>query len=189
MHSWFFRVYWFDWDRVNLNNKQWFVWCNVLDFDQNSVDNTLMNKSNYHRIIWVGRDPQGSSSPNPGSTQDRYKLKPSFWVHCPNVSWTPASLVHCPERDSVPVTDHSFMILTQFTINLHKNLQNWLYCSYPDALVIAEQCLQSIKASISHDAPAEVGWGCTRRWEGTQPEHLVPGDHRGIWYHMMSCSA
>jgi len=34
-----------------------------------------------------------------------------------------------------------------------------------------------------------IGWGCTRRWEGTQPAQLTSSDKRDIPHHMPSCSA
>jgi len=34
----------------------------------------------------------------------------------------------------------------------------------------------------------QVGWGCTRSWEGTQPGQLTPTDQRNIPYHKTSCS-
>ena len=34
-----------------------------------------------------------------------------------------------------------------------------------------------------------VGWGCRRRWEGTQAGQLTPPAPRDIPYHVTSCSA
>ena len=49
-----------------------------------------------------------------------------------------------------------------------------------DVLAIAEQCLHSIKAfPVSHTAPQQVGWACTRSWEGTQPGQLTPSWPKG----------
>lgn len=41
-----------------------------------------------HRISQVGRDPQGTSGPAPGSAQDHPKPSPYVQDHCPNVLWT-----------------------------------------------------------------------------------------------------
>ena len=35
----------------------------------------------------------------------------------------------------------------------------------------------------------QIGWGCTRSWEGTQLGQLTPTDPRDIPDHMMSCLA
>jgi len=35
----------------------------------------------------------------------------------------------------------------------------------------------------------QVGWGCTRSWDGTQLGQLTPPDQRDIPYPMASCSA
>jgi len=55
-------------------------------------------KSQNHRVSWFGKDPKGSWSSAPGSTQDHAKFKPYFWEWCPN---TPGALAawghaHCP---------------------------------------------------------------------------------------------
>lgn len=47
--------------------------------------------SQNHRIPWVGMDPQGPSSPTPGSTQDHPDPRPHVWERRPNASWTRAA--------------------------------------------------------------------------------------------------
>lgn len=47
-----------------------------------------------YRIFQVGRDPQGSSNPTPGSRLDHLKFKPYVWEHCLNTSWALAPWCH-----------------------------------------------------------------------------------------------
>jgi len=35
----------------------------------------------------------------------------------------------------------------------------------------------------------QLGWGCTRTWEGTQLGYLTPADEKDIPHHVRSCSA
>ena len=44
-----------------------------------------------HKISPVGKDPRGSPSPAPGSTQDHPKSKPYLWERCPNLLHLPHS--------------------------------------------------------------------------------------------------
>jgi len=46
-----------------------------------------------HRTSQVGRDPEGSSNPTLGSTEDHLKIRPHVWEHCPGASWALASLM------------------------------------------------------------------------------------------------
>ena len=92
-------------------------------FDQNSVDNTLMDKSNYiieyfeleethrdHQVQLLA--PQRTIINSSHLSESIVQMFPELqqaWFHD-----------HCPERGPVPVTDHSLMTLTQFIFNLHK---------------------------------------------------------------------
>lgn len=49
-------------------------------------------KSWQHGISCVGRDPQGSRSSTPGSTQDHLKFKSFVWEYWPNSPWIPTDL-------------------------------------------------------------------------------------------------
>jgi len=37
--------------------------------------------------------------------------------------------------------------------------------------------------TLSHQ---QVGWGCTRSWEGTHPVQMTPTDQRDVPHHVMS---
>lgn len=46
------------------------------------VEKTLFFLFDWQRISWFGKEPQGSSSPTPGSTKHHPKLKPCVWECC-----------------------------------------------------------------------------------------------------------
>jgi len=51
-----------------------------------------------HRISWIVRNPSGSLSLIPGSTQNHQKIRLYVWEHCLNIPWTPTTWGHdqCP---------------------------------------------------------------------------------------------
>lgn len=57
-----------------------------------AFSNHRIMKSWQHGISCVGRDPQGSRSSTPGSTQDHLKFKSFVWEYWPNSPWIPTDL-------------------------------------------------------------------------------------------------
>lgn len=54
--------------------------------------------SSVHTISWVGRNPQGPSSPTPCTTQHHANVITSFSECCPSTPWSPAAQgrAYCP---------------------------------------------------------------------------------------------
>lgn len=107
----------------------------------------MEKRSQSHRIIWIGRDPQGSLSPTPGPAQDTPRVEPWAWEHSPNTSWTLSNTLllnsaiiwlfqitssFCSQMflsstagDAVPF---SFTVKTHSLLVMHFCLFFWLKC-------------------------------------------------------------
>ena len=59
-----------------------------------------------HRIFWLGRNPQGSSTPTSDFKQDHPKIRPCASEHCPGTSWALAAWCydHCPGEPLLVLT-------------------------------------------------------------------------------------
>lgn len=72
------------------------------------------------RTFRAGRDPQGSLSPTPGSTQATQNSDTTSG-RCPNAPWTPAGqgCAHCPGSYSMPTTlwDRAFSLYSTWDVH------------------------------------------------------------------------